>query len=278
MIMEAGEEMMKKRMILFLLFCVLFLVHEIDASPLVMVEVKNDVEGYVGESIEAQIVELSLNDEEYRFEVDDYDDVTEWFDNIPSGLEAYVLSHEDQSIRVCFEGTPLEESSEMISVNVPDGSIIDEVSEDSIGDLCNIPSEDAMYRIVIRQPLAYYDREGIVKGTVGKKLEKQRIYVRLENTVCEASMMGHAFPEHNGLTGTVVGILPENVIVIEYEGTPLKKDKSLIHTVLSDEDLRCDMDLIVPDREDVRFRIGEEKKEEEVKESVIPVIPHTGID
>ena len=162
----------------------------------------------------------------------------------------------------------------------PDGSIIDKNSNDSIGDLSNTPSEKAIYRIEERTPLAYYERESIVKGKAGTKLTPQSVYVQLENTTAEASMMGHVFETHNGLTPRVVEILSSNVIVIEYTGTPLKKDESLIHTVLPDEDLKCESDLTVPDRQDVRFNIREDDAEPLVPtvEEKPHVFPLTGVE
>ena len=93
-------------------------------------------------------------------------------------------------------------------------------------------------------------------------------------------MMGHVFESHNGLTPKVVDILSSNVVVIEYTGTPLKKDRSLIHTILLNEDLKCDTDLIVPDRQDVRFDITEEEETPvpPVIEEKLHVFPVTGVE
>ena len=263
----------------------------IHASPLIMVEAEGIVDGYVGESIGSKPVVLSLNDPDYYFEIEDYEDISDWFEDIPEGLEAYVSGHQDQEIYVSFEGTPEEEKDEFIKIRVPDGYIIDSNSDDSIGDLENTPSEKAVYLIEIREPLAYYDRESIISGIVGQELEEQFVWIKLENTTCEASMMGREFEPYNGLTGKVVEILPDNIVKVSYSGIPLEEDDSLIHTLLKDEDLKCDRDLKVPDREDVRYAIIEVKKEEPVKEpevvipepvdeeEIIPfVIPYTGIE
>ncbi len=269
-----------KRMILFLFGLLLLSARMVEASPLLMVDAEGIVDGYVGENIGSRIVELRLSDRNYRFEVEDDEDISGWFANIPEGLEAYIVGHTEGNIHVSFEGTPLEASEEFIEVTVPDGFIIDKNADDSIGNLSNTPSEKAMYQIRVKTPLAYYERESIVKGKVGKQLTPQKVYVQLENTTCEASMMGHVFESHNGLTPKVVDILSSNVVVIEYTGTPLKKDRSLIHTILLNEDLRCDTDLIVPDRQDVRFDITEEEETPvpPIIEEKPHVFPVTGIE
>ncbi len=269
-----------KKVLFCFLFSLLFLFRSVDASVLLMIEAEGVVDGFVGENIASKTVLLSLSDEDYYFEIDDYEEISDWFDNMPEGLEAYVARHDDQHILVSFEGIPLETSEELISVNVPDGYIIDSNSEDSIGDLHNTPDEKARYEIKIREPYAEYERPSIVSGTVGEALSPQKVYVQLYHTTSEASMMDHEFPSYNGLLPKVVGIRPDNVIVIEYTGVPEKEDDSLIHTVLLNEDLKCDRDLTVTDREDVRFDIG--KKDVPV---IIPPavkqsheIPVTGIE
>ena len=245
----------------------------ISASPLIQLKAEGEVDGYVGEKIGEKTVVLRLSDPNYRFEVEDYEDIFDWFPGIPDGLEASVGTHGRSEVYVSFEGIPLEEKEEFIKVIVPDGYIIEENSSESIGDLENTPSEDAIYSIKRREPFAYYDREAIIKGNVGEAIETQYVYVQIENTTSEASMATHVFPEHNGLIPKVSEVLPDNVIVIEYNGIPLEEDGSLIHTLLLDEDLKCDRNLGVPDKEDVRFAIvkkeevPEEKKEEE-KETI----------
>ena len=273
---------MKRILILLFVFSLVCFCKDVSASPLLMVEAEGIVDGYVGENIGSRIVELRLTDEDYRFEVENDEEISDWFTNIPSGLEAYVLRHEDQRMQVSFEGTPKVENNELISVRVPDGYIIDLNSDDSIGDLENVPDEKGKYEIAIRIPYAEYDREAIVSGYVNEQLIPQRVYIRLHHTTSEASMMHHLFEIHNGLIGEVVEILPENVIVVEYTGIPLEEDDSKIHTVLLDEDLKCDQDLIVPDREDVRFAIRKkivvipDLPKIEIPE--VHVIPITGVE
>ena len=264
---------MKK--LIFLLLCLFILSSKnvIEASPLVMVEAEGIVDGYVGERIASKIIDLKLTDDNYYFEIDDYEEITDWFENIPEGLEAIVVGHIPTSIHVSFEGVPKEEKDEFIKVKVPDGHIIDSNSEDSIGDLENTPSEKAVYQITVKQPLAEYERESIVKGTVGETLKAQNVYVQLYNTTCEISMIGHEFPIHNGLTGKVKDILANNVIVIEYNGVPIETDQSLIHTLLLNADLKCDQDLPVADREDVRFDITEAEKPEPTPEPTPEPVP-----
>ena len=274
---------MKKTWFILSVLLLLFLSHEIKASPLVMVEAIGIVDGYVGESIGSKIVELRINDADYRFEAEEDEEITDWFGNIPTGLEAYVSAVNDTQLFVSFEGVPSEISDVYIQVTVPDGSIIDLNSGDPIGDLENTPSDQAVYQIGIREPLAVYDRESTVSGHVGEELGRQQVYIRLKDTTCEASMMHHGFPVHNGLIPKVIEILPENIIVVEYSGVPLEEDHSLIHTLLLNEDLKCDQDLEVADREDVRFDINVRSKEvpddEEVGVEVpVYVMPYTGVE
>ena len=269
---------MNKLKYLFLILLIVASMKTVSASPLVTVTAEGLVDGYVGENIGSKIVELKLTDEDYRFEIEDGEEVTGWFDNIPEGLEAYVIGHLEDNIHVSFEGTPKEERDAYMEVTVPDGSIIDTNSGEPIGDLKNIPDENASFQIGRKVPYAEYERESIVSGRVNEELEKQNVYVKLHNTTCKASMMGHEFETVNGLTPKVIDILSSNVIVIEYSGVPEEEDHSLIHTILSGEDLNCEEDLTVPDREDVRFAIlGME--EEEAPPVVIPfVIPVTGVE
>ena len=196
-----------KRIIIYATILFLALSYEtIEASPLLMVEAEGLVDGYTGEPIGSKIVELKISDEDYYFEVQEDEEITDWFSNIPEGLEAYVSSVNGTQLYVSFEGTTAEEADEQIEVTVPDGFIIDSNSSDSIGDLENTPSEKAVYKIISRNPLALYDRESIITGYVGEKLERQKVYIRLEDTTAESSMMGHEFPLHNGLLPVVIEI------------------------------------------------------------------------
>ena len=287
--MKTGGKMKKKLFILFICLLFAFSCKRIQASPLIMVEAEGIVDGYVGEDIKGKIVELKLTDNNYYFEVEDYKEVSDWFPNIPKGLEATVISHLSDNIHVLFEGSPQEEKDEQIKVAVPDGYIIDPNSGESIGTLENSPNDKAVFQIRVKEPKAEYERESNVKGEVGKPLEPQYVYVQLTNATCEASMVGHTFPEHNGLTAKAIDVLSSNTIVIEYTGTPVEEDQSLIHTLLLDADLKIDQDLEVADREDVRFNII--KKSAPARPDPDPiinpepepvtdtfVIPHTGIE
>ena len=87
---------------------------KIDASPLLMVDAEGIVDGYVNERISSRFVELTLNDDNYYFDVEDYEDISDWFTNMPEGLEAYVSGHEERIIHVEFEGLVKETHDEMI--------------------------------------------------------------------------------------------------------------------------------------------------------------------
>ncbi len=285
---------MKK--LLILCICLLFFLSykTVKASPLVMVEAEGTVDGYVGEDIGSKIVVLKLTDQDYYFDVQKNEDISSWFPNIPEGLAAKVADYVSDNIHVSFEGVPSQEKDEFIEVAVPDGSIIDSNSGDGIGVLENSSSENAEFKIAVKEPQAVYERESLITGYAGEAIEPQRVYVQLTDTACEASMIGHVFPEHNGLTPVCVDVFSSNVMIIEYTGTPENEDRSLIHTLLLNGDLKCDRDLEVPDREDVRFDIGVKELPAEPEpepepviqepdpvpepEPVVHIIPVTGIE
>ena len=262
---------MKKLLIILLFLTCLFSYKSVKASPLVMVEARGNVEGYVGESVGSQVVILELTDRDYYFDIENYEDITDWFPNIPQGLEAIAIDHVSDNIHVSFEGVPNEEKDEFIEVAVPDGYIVDSNSGDSIGVLENTPSENAQFKIGVKEPQAVYEREAVITGIAGEQLETQKVYVQLYNTTCEASMVGHVFPEHNGLTPVCIDVLSSNTLIIEYSGIPQAEDQSLIHTTLLNEDLKCDLDLEVADREDVRFDIKPKAEPVELEPEPIPV-------
>ncbi|MBQ1483065.1 MAG: hypothetical protein IIZ28_05780 [Erysipelotrichaceae bacterium] len=271
---------MKKLLIICICLLFFFSCKTVKASPLVTVEADGTVDGFVGEDIGSKIVVLKLTDPDYYFEVEKNDDISNWFPDIPEGLTAKVAAYVSDNIHVSFEGVPLQEKDEFIFVAVPDGSVIDSNSGDGIGVLENTPSENAEFKIAVKEPQAVYERQALITGTAGEAIEPQKVYVQLTDTTCEASMIGHVFPEHNGLTPVCIDVLSSNVLIIEYTGIPENEDRSLIHTLLLNEDLKCDLDLEVPDREDVRFDIGvkEAPAEPDPEPEPEPVVPEPVIE
>ena len=72
-----------KKVLFCFLFSLLFLFRSVDASVLLMIEAEGVVDGFVGENIASKTVLLSLSDEDYFFEIDDYEEISDWFDNMP---------------------------------------------------------------------------------------------------------------------------------------------------------------------------------------------------
>ena len=289
---------MKKIIVVLMAMIMAFTVHVVEASPMVMVEVENDVVGFVGEPMSDEVVILTLSDDHYKFHFDEEnvdEDVTDWFTNIPDGLEATAFTSNSSSIAVHFSGKPKEESDEQIEVTVPEGYIIDGFGNEVEGDLSNTPSDNAVYDIQKKVPSAIYDRPSTVSGTVGEDLEAQKVYIKLINTKPNGSMMKSVLDEKNGLTGKVVDYLSsDNILVVEYTGTPVAEDHDLISITLPAARLECGIDLKVPDREDVLFDINPKettpeenpqdeeqepaKQEEEKQETITHIIPHTGVE
>jgi len=256
--------MKKLATLIILLF--LFIPIRILANVDVTIDVERNVEGKTYTQLTNQFVELELSDPDFSFNVEEGDDITNWFTNIPEGFTATAEEIDNEYIKVHFTGQTDEATDEVIMVSVPSGKISYMGSEIE-GILSNDPdSEDSRYIIDELEIKAYYDRPSTVSGYVGEELEVQYVYIKLENDTYKSDIISAILSVYNGLTATVIDYDSGNVAIVRYTGTPVQKDDSLIHSTLRKEHLNISQsDLAVPDREDVRFNIRER--------SVIPDIP-----
>ena len=248
---------MKK--IISIIFTVLFFLVPfvvVHAADSVILTVDGDVEGEIYELLDNQIVTLELSKTNYSFDINDGDDITAWFTNIPSNLTATVDYNNLNTLDVLFEGYETSEIEEIIEVNIPDGVVLDNNSN-PIGPLSNdVSTEDSKYIIKDLTPIAYYNEPSTVSGYVGETLETQYVYIKIENDAYNSSIINQTLRTYNGLTATVVEYV-SNIAKVKYEGIPLVEDHSLIHSVIDKSYLTISSNnLIVPDRIDVLFDIN----------------------
>ena len=280
--------MMKKALILLILLLIL-IPFRIKANVDVTIEVERNVEGTTYTDLVNQFVDLELSDPDFSFNVEQGDDISSWFTNIPEGFTATVQEVDNEYISAYFTGQTDEAVDEVILVSVPSGKISYMGSEIE-GVLSNDPNiEDSRYIIDELEIRAYYDRPSTVSGYVGEELEVQYVYIKLENDTYNSDIINATLSTYNGLTATVIDYDQNNVATVRYTGTPLQKDDSLIHSTLKKEHLNISqIDLVVPDREDVRFDIKERSVTPDVPtpedlpdqddDKPAYTIPHTGIE
>ena len=249
--------------------------------------VKGNVEGEAGVTIACQVLDISITSKNHDFLIDEGADVSSWFADLPSGLSGEVLSVNGNQIQVNVCGTPTQEKYEAIIVRVPDGVIVEKDTQISIGEISNLPDEDAWYHIVSLIPEARYDRPAVIEGCAGEELELQYVYIRLLNTYDEFPMWQEPLIlQTNGLKAIVKDYdSEEKIMTVEFSGIPQAEDHSLIHMQVGQELITYDEDLVIADREDVRFDIGvcevpmEEKEEEKEEKSDPPyLLPKTGVE
>ena len=278
-----GELAMKKLILLLLFLVSVCLSSRISANVDVRIEVDRNVEGKTNTQLSNQFVNLELDDPDFSFNVEEDEDITSWFTNIPEGFVALAEEVDNEFIKVSFTGQTSEAKDEVILVTVPSGKIsyMGSVIE---GQLSNDPdSEDSRYIITEQEIRAYYNQPSTISGYVGEQLEIQYVYIKLENDTFRETIIDSILSTYNGLTATVIDYDTDNIAKVEYTGIPLQEDDSLIHSILKNEHLNIsENDLTVPDREDVRFDIR--------KRSITPdqpdqddheptyTIPYTGIE
>ena len=278
-----GELAMKKLILLLLFLVSVCLPSRISANVDVRIEVDRNVEGKTNTQLSNQFVNLELDDPDFSFNVEEDEDITSWFTNIPEGFVALAEEVDNEFIKVSFTGQTSEAKDEVILVTVPSGKIsyMGSVIE---GQLSNDPdSEDSRYIITQQEIRAYYNQPSTISGYVGEQLEIQYVYIKLENDTFKETIIDSILSTYNGLTATVIDYDTDNIAKVEYTGIPLQEDDSLIHSILKNEHLNIsENDLTVPDREDVRFDIR--------KRSITPdqpdqddheptyTIPYTGIE
>ena len=276
---------MKKLLTFIILLLLSFQPFALKANVGVTIQVDKDVEGTTYTQLVNQFVDLILDDDLYSYDVSINDDISEWFTNIPEGLSATVSSVDDNYLTVEFTGMTTVPVEEIILVTVPSGKILDDYGDPVEGTLSNDPeTEDSKY-IIDELPIrAYYNEPSTVSGYAGEQLTVQYVYIKLENDTYTDAIISDVLSIYNGLTATVISFDENNVAKVQYTGTPLQKDDSLIHSTLKKEHLTiCEEDLSVPDREDVRFDIRErpvtpDEPGQDDEPSVIYTIPFTGIE
>lgn len=274
---------MKKLIIFLLLLITMCLPMKISANVDVTIDVDRNVEGKTNTELSNQFVNLELDDPDFSFNVEENENITSWFTNIPEGFTATAEEVDNEFIKVRFTGQTSQATDETILVVVPSGKIsyMGSVIE---GELSNDPdSEDSRYIITELEIKAYYGRPSTVSGYVGEQLEVQYVYIKLENDTFKETIIDSILSTYNGLTATVIDYDTNNVAKVKYTGTPLEEDDSLIHSILKKEDLNLsEEDLTVPDREDVRFDIRKRSitPDEPGQDDPEPAytIPFTGIE
>ncbi|MBQ1567551.1 MAG: hypothetical protein IIZ80_06650 [Erysipelotrichaceae bacterium] len=273
-----------KKLILLLLFLVsVCLPSRISANVDVRIEVDRNVEGKTNTQLSNQFVNLELDDPDFSFNVEEDEDITSWFTNIPEGFTAVAEEVDNEFIKVSFTGQTSEAKDEVILVTVPSGKIsyMGSVIE---GQLSNDPdSEDSRYIITEQEIRAYYNQPSTISGYVGEQLEIQYVYIKLENDTFKETIIDSILSTYNGLTATVIDYDTDNIAKVEYTGIPLQEDDSLIHSILKNEHLNIsENDLTVPDREDVRFDIRKRSITPDQLDQDDPeptyTIPYTGIE
>ena len=298
---------MKKIVVIFCVLLSLCFSFSVNAVASISAVVNNDVEGYIGETIEDQMVTVSLLPSgQCTFENLNYgDDITSWFTNIPDNLYATVESVVDDVITVRFTGDIDDGESEGISnievvipyieddVSTPDNEEVyyikfgANVYEDSITDIDN---SNAHYIISDKNVLIEYDGPYTVSGYVGEVLVEQIVVCEFkENSQGEEldlDAIGKTLPVVNGLTPTITDWDDVNMkITITYSGTPIVTSQDLIHTTFPKDYMMLNVvDRVVEDREDVKFNIIDRTPEPELTPEPEPIptpipyiIPATGI-
>ncbi len=278
-----GELAMKKLILLLLFLVSVCLPSRISANVDVRIEVDRNVEGKTNTQLSNQFVNLELDDPDFSFNVEEGEDITSWFTNIPEGFAAVAEEVDNEFIKVSFTGQTSEAKDEVILVTVPSGKIsyMGSVIE---GQLSNDPdSEDSRYIITEQEIRAYYNQPSTISGYVGEQLEIQYVYIKLENDTFRETIIDSILSTYNGLTATVIDYDTDNIAKVEYTGIPLQEDDSLIHSILKNEHLNIsENDLTVPDREDVRFDIRKRSITPDQPDQDDPeptyTIPYTGIE
>ena len=274
---------MKKLIVFLLLLITMCLPMKISTNVDVTIDVDRNVEGKTNTELSNQFVNLELDDPDFSFNVEENENITSWFTNIPEGFTATAEEVDNEFIKVRFTGQASQATDETILVVVPSGKIsyMGSVIE---GELSNDPdSEDSRYIITELEIKAYYDRPSTVSGYVGEQLEVQYVYIKLDNDTFKETIIDSILSTYNGLTATVIDYDTNNVAKVKYTGTPLEEDDSLIHSILKKEDLNLsEEDLTVPDREDVRFDIRKRSITPDEPDQDDPepayTIPFTGIE
>ena len=278
---------MKKIIILMgiLLLCV-FYSGGIDASAAIYVTVDNDVradityEAVPNDTSDKTVVLLTLAGDKSAVFDDDIigDNVNHWFNrpldadldlmpvpfnDIPDGLDAFVLDIEDNRATVEIKGTVAATANKGISqicLAIPGDVII--VDGDVYGNTddyvyTNLLLSLAQYKIY--EPVVEYKGPYTISGTVEEALSPQIVVVTINDDCLlkanSAVSLNQRLPIVNGLT-PVISDVSDKEISITYTGIPIETSQDLIHTIIIKDYLLPDTkDKIVADRIDVKFDI-----------------------
>lgn len=269
------------------------------ADAIISLILTNNVEGERGLDITEQNVEIIFNlADQYFFNTDNIevgDDVTSWFENgFPSECDytVSVSSVREDELVVTFEGS-IGASATIsdgipITINipyVPATPYIKQGVNDYEADLSLLDlSSDALYIIKERSFKIAYNGPYTISGTVGQVLTPQVVVVKILDTgasgeVLDLDSVEKTLPVVNGLTPTIIDFDDiENLITIEYTGTPLAPSQDKISTTFPSSYMDPPSeDRHVPDRDDVKFDITQvSTPNNENKPTFIP--PTTGVN
>lgn len=259
-----------KKIIIFLCICfcstILFF-DGIDAVAGFKVVITNNVVGDIGDTITPQTVELSFDNPDCSFIIENIEsDITSWF-SLPSELNYTVtVVNKSASKLMCqFSGAIDPMASEdviPITLTIPyiDKSYVKVSENPYIFDIDNIDNSNANY--IINDPGFEIQYAGPyeIKGIVGQEIDPQIVKVEIINGNDEFNpdMLGATLPIVNGLTPTVsdVDIDFGEWVEITYTGTPINPSQDLIHTTINKQYMVNELlDRVVPDRSDVKFNI-----------------------
>lgn len=300
-----------KKLIIFLFSCILCtLSFSVAAVGNCEVVVEGNVYGFNDLPVTGNSVKLTLT-EGYAFkDLEENQDISEWFTNIPKKEEptdykliAKVSNVSSNMLVVNFTGMYDDAYEEPIEVTVPNTNIEGSVEND----ISNVPSELSKYKIVVSDAIAYYPDSYIVSGYVGEDLETNEVQIQLDGT--QPFLDGEDYPLYSnstyisslaGLSFTTEYVGATNILTITYSGQPEVESDDLIHTIFTPELItNITEELVVPDRVDVKFDIKvreelEEETEEEQEpeeddddddyeetikeEKIVYVLPKTGVE
>ena len=299
---------MKKIIILASLLLCMFCLNLVDASAGIYVTVDNDVEADITYEVvvnedDKTIVYLYLNGDENVYFDDSLigENVNHWFsepldgdenlmptpfNDLPSGLDAYVLGIEDNKATIEISGIVADSNEKgeyQICVAVP-GDVV-WCGDDLYGDsddyiYSNLSLSSALYKLY--EPVVTYKGPYIVSGVVGEVLTPQIVVVTINNeSLLKADLttsLNQTLPIVNGLIPTITSV-SDKEYTITYTGVPIETSQDLIHTTILKDYLSPNaQDKIVPDRIDVKFDIIDKVPQyiEPIEENYIA--PITGVE
>lgn len=201
------------------------------------------LDGYVGNPIQKYITILGEN---YTFDFDDiYDvgsDVTDWFINLPEGLEAMIDSIiDEQSFSIEISGTPTEESNEAIELIMPSAFIYDAAGPLYDGDVdpLDLPDPDlaeiGFYTDITNDCVLFNIVNPYINCTSTTIKEKVGTEISQDITITLYGGINDHFSDSfenqtfNGLTISKVGFNPNHKeLYLHIEGTMSQEGQTVI--------------------------------------------------